>query len=302
MWPWIWVTEVIKEMRGQEVINIIPGNCLSHPGLGGPTIYCGSRATSQSTRMLTGSEHKRWFNSWLFQTNRMMTRFRVILKADWESGVRVSKWESRTDWDLWRWQIRRGRRSGLPEWYEPQDKSVCFLLSFVLNKRRTDWRSTSSNGEHGQQQTHLLNLRYMECERINSFSSRKLQWKCRVKLPGQRNTPEIASWYRNGSERVWDVGKTKAEWVTGEEEQNVMGWWFGRDFPWWLLCGQTSEAVFLEYLCRTWLVDRQLELWHHRGTQFKFKLSWDFNYVLLPYSFGMSTKSNTYFSRFSPPG
>lgn len=113
----------------------------------------------------------------------------------------------------------------------------------------------------------------MECERISYFSLRKLQWKCRVKLPGQRNTPEIASWYRTGSERDWDVGRTRAKWIMGEEEQNVMGWWCGRNFLWWLLCGGTSEAVFLGYLCRAWLVARECGLWHHRGTQFKFKLS-----------------------------
>lgn len=46
--------------------------------------------------------------------------------------------------------------------------------------------SAGSNGEHREQQTHPLSLRYMECERIDRLPLRKLQWKV---CKGRVNAP-----------------------------------------------------------------------------------------------------------------
>lgn len=141
---------------------------------------------------------------------------------------------------------------------------------------------------HGQGQTHLLNLRYMECERINYFSLRKCnenaELNCQDRETLQKSphdtgvaVREFEMWGRQGLNES-QVRKNRVSWDDGVGEISP------------------SEAISLEYDCRTWLVDRQHGPWHHRGTQFKFKLSWDFNYVLLPYSFGMSTKSKWFVS------
>ena len=201
------------------VLTILPFITLSHPGLGWLRIYCWDWASSESTKMLTEWEWQE--TSVIHDSSRqtMMTRFKVVIKKDWDSGVRVSKWESRTDCDFWRWQICNGRQRVYPNGLSLKRNQFAFCFLFLSIKGGAIKGLPVVVGK-----LHLLNWRNMECERINYFSLRKLQWKCQVKVPEQRSTLEIAPWYRSGSERVWDVGKTRAEWITGEEEENIMGW------------------------------------------------------------------------------
>ena len=72
--------------------------------------------------------------------------------------------------------------------------------------------SAGSSGEHREQQTHPLNLRYMERERIDHSPLRKLQWKVckgRVNAPVEecsRNSFRTQEWQwlslRDGEENA----------------------------------------------------------------------------------------------------
>ena len=128
------VTEGLGVWDGQGSKIPKSSKMLSHPGLGW------SHRTVETGTLLRGPECQldeksgNRCNAWLFWTNRMTTRFQVILKEDWESSVRVLKWESRSDWNSGRWQFWRRKWNSLPKWHESREKHV-FVFCIILNKK-----------------------------------------------------------------------------------------------------------------------------------------------------------------------
>ena len=122
--------------------------------------------------------------------------------------------------------------------------------------------SAGSNGEHREQQTHPLSLRYIECERIDRLLLRKLQWQV---CKGRVNAPIEGRSRNSFRTQEW-------QWLSLEDgEENA--WWDYRqgrtDYPGtmeWKKILQVASCLgraSLEYLCRGWLVDREC-----RGTRF----------------------------------
>ena len=100
--------------------------------------------------------------------------------------------------------------------------------------------SAGSNGEHREQQTQLLNSRCMECERINYFPLRKLQWKVckgKVKAPGRGTLQkelqdtgvavnEFGRWLIESQAR-----KNRISWNDDVGENSPGGTFFGQGLP-----------------------------------------------------------------------